>query len=338
VDFLLKIEGLYKDKKGNLVNNITLEIPHGSSVSLECSNYVSDLLVDLVLGREVPARGSIYINDLPNTDYIKNNPGRIGIVPRTDAFYDYMTIDEYLRLFAGITRTELNYKEVMLKLALLDIRHMRIAKLSYTQKRRVSFARERLKQPELLLFQDPILNVDGDSARIIIENIDELCADGTSVLLTSVFFKDTVLVGEKAYRLDAAGLVALGDGSEAETQTLARETKIYKLEKIPAKVEGKILLFEPKEIDYVESEQGLCNLFVRGEKFSCNLLLSDLEERLTHFGFFRCHRSYLVNLQRVREIITWSRNSYSLILEDKQKSSIPLSKGRLDELKEILNL
>lgn len=335
---MLKIEGLYKDKKGNLVNNITLEIPHGSSVSLECSNYVSDLLVDLVLGREVPARGSIYINDLPNTDYIKNNPGRIGIVPRTDAFYDYMTIDEYLRLFAGITRTELNYKEVMLKLALLDIGHMRIAKLSYTQKRRVSFARERLKQPELLLFQDPILNVDGDSARIIIENIDELCADGTSVLLTSVFFKDTVLVGDKAYRLDAAGLVALGDGSEAETQTLARETKIYKLEKIPAKVEGKILLFEPKEIDYVESEQGLCNLFVRGEKFSCNLLLTDLEERLTHFGFFRCHRSYLVNLQRVREIITWSRNSYSLILEDKQKSSIPLSKGRLDELKEILNL
>ncbi|MDR0435024.1 MAG: LytTR family transcriptional regulator DNA-binding domain-containing protein [Gracilibacteraceae bacterium] len=34
------------------------------------------------------------------------------------------------------------------------------------------------------------------------------------------------------------------------------------------------------------------------------------------YGFFRCHRSYIVNLQKVREIITWTRNSYGLILDD----------------------
>nr|WP_275477689.1 LytTR family DNA-binding domain-containing protein [Clostridium botulinum] len=99
-----------------------------------------------------------------------------------------------------------------------------------------------------------------------------------------------------------------------------------------------MLLFDPIEIDYIESQQGVNNLNIRGDKFPCTISLTDLEERLKYFGFFRCHRSYLVNLQRVKEVITWTRNSYTLSLDDKVKSSIPLSKRRLEELKDILNL
>ncbi len=76
---------------------------------------------------------------------------------------------------------------------------------------------------------------------------------------------------------------------------------------------------------------------MREGDFVCALTLSEsLEARLTGFRFFRCHRSYLVNLQRVREVITWTRNSFSLILDDERKSSIPLSKGRMDELKGVI--
>ena len=335
---MLKIVDLYKEKKSNVINNISLEVGQGSSVSIECNNYLSDLLLDLVLGRELPAKGGVFIDGMKNTDYIKKNNGCIGVVLREDALYERMTIDAYLKLFSSLIGAKVDYKEIMMKLALLDIGNLQIKNLSYSQRRRVSFARERLKQPKLLMFQDPILNIDRDGARIIIENIDELCGLGTAVLITSVFFKDTVMVGEKAYRLDVDGLEELFNRDEASCKAATDVTRIYKIEKIPAKVEDKILLFDPKEIDYVESEQGVSNLYVRGEKFPCNILLSDLEDRLKNFGFFRCHRSYLVNLQRVREIITWSRNSYSLNLDDKVKSSIPLSKGRLDDLKTILSL
>ncbi|MCR1146816.1 LytTR family transcriptional regulator DNA-binding domain-containing protein [Clostridium botulinum] len=40
----------------------------------------------------------------------------------------------------------------------------------------------------------------------------------------------------------------------------------------------------------------------------------------------------------MKEVITWTRNSYTLSLDDKVKGSIPLSKRRLEELKDILNL
>lgn len=122
-------------------------------------------------------------------------------------------------------------------------------------------------------------------------------------------------------------------------QTVDEDTAIHRplrFEKIPAKVNEKIILFDPTEIVFVESNEGISHLHVDGEVFPCSITLNELSERLHPFGFFRCHRSYIVNLQKVREVITWTRNSYSLILEDSEKSSVPLSKGKLNELKNII--
>jgi ABC-2 type transport system ATP-binding protein len=231
----------------------------------------------------------------------------------------------------------------MMKLALLDIGDIKIRNLSYSQRRRLSFARERLKDLKLIIFQEPILNLDRDGARIILENIEELRTKGVAILNLSVSFKDTILLGGRCYILDDSGMNEMYQHNETDTDADAdadetEEKPMYKIEKITAKIDERILLFNPIEIDYIESEQGTSNLNVRGEKFTCVLSLNELENRLKYFGFFRCHRSYLVNLQRVREIVTWTRNSYSLILDDKNKSSIPLSKGRMDELKDILKL
>lgn len=338
---MLKIRGLYKEKKNNVIKDIDIDVDKGSSISIECSNYISDLLVNLILGREVPAKGEIYIEGIKSSQYIKNNINNIGVVLREEAYYEKMTIEGYMKFFSSLLGSKIDYKEIMLKLALLDIGNMVIKDLSYSQKRRLSLARERLKEPKLLIFQEPILNMDRDGAKIIIENIEDLCSKGTAVMITSVLFKDTIMVGEKAYRLNDEGLSELNNNMEEiynHKEEIEYTNKTYKIEKIPAKVEERILLFDPTEIDYVESEQGISNLYVRGDKFPCNISLTDLEERLKHFGFFRCHRSYIVNLQRVREVITWTRNSYSLSLDDKIKSSVPLSKGRLEDLKSILKL
>jgi ABC-2 type transport system ATP-binding protein len=338
---MLKIKGLYKEQKNNVIKDIDLNINKGSSISIECSNEISDLLINLILGNETPAKGEIYLEYVKNQDYLKNNMGSIGVVFREESFYERMIIEDYMKFFSNLLDLKVDYKEIMLKLALLDIGNIKIKNLNYSQRRRVSFARERLKQPKFLIFQEPILNMDRNGAKIIVENIEELRAEGTAVLITSVLFKDTLMLGEKAYRLNDQGLEELNNSrEEVENDRAEVEDKnpIYKIQKISAKVEERILLFDPTEIDYVESEQGISNLYVRGDKFPCTLSLTELEERLRCFGFFRCHRSYLVNLQRVREVITWTRNSYSLSLDDKVKSSIPLSKGRLEELKVVLKL
>jgi ABC-2 type transport system ATP-binding protein len=321
------------------MKDIDLVIEEGRSASIECSNDYSDLLVDLIIGKEMPAKGEIYLGDKKNIDFLKDNRSKIGVILREDAMYEGMTIDGYMRLFAELLNTKLDYRDILLKLALLDISKTRIKNLSFSQKRRLSFARERMKEPKLMIIQEPILNLDRDSAKIITENIEELCSTNTAILTTSVYFKNTILVGEKAYRLDYDGMIEMEAMEESPlNENSIDSNKIYKIEKIPAKLEEKILLFDPMEIDYVESVQGVNYLYIRGESFPCSLSLTELEERLKFFGFFRCHRSYLINLQRVKEVVTWTRNSYSLSLGDKTKSSIPLSKGRLEDLKMILKL
>lgn len=338
---MLKIKNLYKEQKNNVINDIDINISKGSSVSIECSNDMSDLLVDLILGKQLPAKGEIYIEDMMNSHYLKANTTAIGVVLREEGFYERMTIEGYMKFFSHVLDSKLDYKNILLKFALLDISNTKIKNLNYSQRRRLGFAREMLKQPKLLIFQEPILNMDKEGAKIIIENMEKLCSNEGAILITSVLFKDTLMLGERAYRLDEEGLLELNNNtqeSKDDVEKIEAERSIYRIEKISAKVGERMLLFDPTEIDYVESEQGVSNLYVRGDKFSSYLSLTELEERLRYFGFFRCHRSYLVNLQRVREVITWTRNSYSLNLDDKVKSSVPLSKGRLEELKAVLKL
>lgn len=109
-------------------------------------------------------------------------------------------------------------------------------------------------------------------------------------------------------------------------------------DKVPARVEDKIVLIDPLEMIYIESRDGVAHLHVQSGEYPCSMTLQELEQKLKPFGFFRCHRSYLVNLQRVREVIIWSRNSYSLVLDDENKSTVPLSKSKYEEMKAIMGI
>ena len=105
------------------------------------------------------------------------------------------------------------------------------------------------------------------------------------------------------------------------------------MEKIPAKAGETLLLFNPSDIDFAESASGRTALSVRGEEYACALTLEELSVRLERYVFFRCHRSYLVNMQKVQEVVRWTRNSYALRLENGPESGVPLSKGRIDAMR-----
>ena len=64
------------------------------------------------------------------------------------------------------------------------------------------------------------------------------------------------------------------------------------------------------------------------------MTLDELEQKLKNFGFYRCHRSYLVNIQKVTEIVRWTRSSYSLRLANYKEFMVPLSKAKIQELKD----
>src|SRR5699024_3822087 len=97
-------------------------------------------------------------------------------------------------------------------------------------------------------------------------------------------------------------------------------------------------ILNPSDIDYIISNEIQSYLYFKDKSFPTTSKSQVLQKRLIYYGFFRCYRSYIVNLQKVREVITWTRNSFNLILDDDPKSSIPLSKAKMSQLKEMLGL
>lgn len=348
---MLEFRNVYKAKDGVEIKDLCLHVRKGQRLSLECDHAFSDMIVSLVLGRELQNRGSILLSGENNTDYIRKYKGSVGVIYREEELYPKMTVEAYAQFFAELAGHMSDCRRVLARLALLDSAKVRIKELSHGQRKRLALARECLKRPSLLLFQEPSLNMDKENRGILLDNLEQLAWEGTCILNMSVFFRDALLLGGRSCRLDDGGLVELpSEGDEqasdgaavpAAASSMGAEPApppVIRIEKIPAKLEDRILLFDPMEIDFVESEAGVSALSVRGDRFPCALSMTELEERLRHFGFFRCHRAYLVNLQRLKEVVTFTRNSYSLSLDDRNKSAIPLSKGRLENLKEILKL
>ena len=209
-------------------------------------------------------------------------------------------------------------------------------------------ARLIFQNPLVFVFEEPDQNVDIETKRIFLKLVRDLQKGSKGVLILTGNMESAITLADQVYRLDENGLHAIEVkaeeiGQEAESfyeKQLPDQEQIQpiKFGKIPTKVNEKMVLFDPLEIDYIESLAGQSNIHIGGEPFQGLFTLTELEARLQPYGFFRCHRSYIVNLQKVREVITWTRNSYSLVLEDKAKSEIPLSKTKMAELKDMLGL
>lgn len=86
--------------------------------------------------------------------------------------------------------------------------------------------------------------------------------------------------------------------------------------KIPAKTDAATLLFDPREIDFIESMNKTNYVSVRGELYPTALTMDELDNMLVRFGFFRCHRSYIVNVQKVAKVERYTRNAFNLTLSD----------------------
>src|SRR5947208_942213 len=66
--------------------------------------------------------------------------------------------------------------------------------------------------------------------------------------------------------------------------------------------------------------------------------VEELQSVLDSKTFWRVHRSYLVNINRIKEIIPWFKSSYQLKMDDRKQTSVPVSRAQTRKLRELLNL
>ena len=107
------------------------------------------------------------------------------------------------------------------------------------------------------------------------------------------------------------------------------------LKKIPCENNGKIILIDVNKISFCYSEGEKNYVKTNKETYCTTKTLQELAEKT---NFFRCHRSYIVNLEKVKEVYSWFNGTYKLIIDDCENNEIPVSRSHVKEIKIILGL
>ncbi|MBD8026550.1 LytTR family transcriptional regulator DNA-binding domain-containing protein [Ureibacillus sp. Re31] len=271
------------------------------------------------------------------TKQLASNP-EIHMEHRESGLYQRLTINEYINFVKGIYNATVENNHLLQLLDFVDRRNVRLEKLTYSEKQRLRLIPCYINEKPIQVIEEPFQNLDEHSKETVLNYLLSLKEKQKTVILLSNNMENVLLASDFVFRLDSEGLHKLDVKEEEPLMIEKSELTPIRFEKIPTKKNEKIILFNPPEIDYIESVEGEVLVYVGGERYPCSMTLNELEQKLTPFGFFRCHRSYIVNLQKVREIITWTRNSYSLSLHTSEENIVPLSKNKLVELKRIIGI
>lgn len=106
-------------------------------------------------------------------------------------------------------------------------------------------------------------------------------------------------------------------------------------DRIPGKRGQRIYLLAPSEILWFEAEGELVFARAGPHRYLIGRTLTELESGLDPKVFFRCHRSFLVNLAAIAEIVPEDSGNYRIIARDPERTAIPLSRRQARKLRDV---
>jgi two-component system, LytTR family, response regulator len=137
---------------------------------------------------------------------------------------------------------------------------------------------------------------------------------------------------------------AANSTSADKLESLVRmlESQKPQASKILLKAAGRLFLVNQRDICFASIENGIITVVTSGVagmegQSNCRTLEELLDSLDTNF-FWRAHRSYLVNINRIKEVVPWFKSSYQLRMDDKKQTEIPVSRAQTKRLRELFGL
>jgi ABC-2 type transport system ATP-binding protein len=328
---MIEIRGLQKVIGENTVVDIpALDVSDGAIAGIVGPpGSGRDVLFDLLTGRTRPTMGVIR---LAGADPVMERDlfvHQVGVLFSDDTVYRSLSPLANLAFHCRLYRLPSSRAvDVLGQVGLADQAEARLEHLSAGLLRRLAFGRAILHAPRVLLLSEPFARCDETTVALLAGLMRRQAERGTAVLILDHDQTHLTSLCEVIY--------ALNQGRIAEAYHPQEGRRAGQPFKIPVRVEDKVMLVNPADILYADASEGRAFLVTAEGRLPTQFTLSELEERLGRSGFFRGHRSYLVNLQRVKEVIPYTRNSFSLRLDDAANTEIPLSKSAAQELRELL--
>jgi len=109
--------------------------------------------------------------------------------------------------------------------------------------------------------------------------------------------------------------------------------------KILIRSQQRMLLVDSADLIFASIEGGLISIFAKDAEGTSNYrTLEELLAALDSDSFWRPHRSYLVNIHHIKEVVPWFKSSFMLKMNDKKQSEIPVSRQQTKRLRDLFKL
>ncbi|MEN3338022.1 MAG: two-component system, LytTR family, response regulator LytT [Acidobacteriota bacterium] len=141
-------------------------------------------------------------------------------------------------------------------------------------------------------------------------------------------------------RIQAAARGASGQRAEDLERVLQRlADREGRREQLAVKVGDRFLLVQADEVVHVSVEDDVITVVTNSLSGTSNYrTLDELQARLDPAVFWRVHRSHLVNINKIKEIVPWFSRNYILKMRDGKGTEIPVSRSQTKRLREYLRL
>jgi two-component system, LytTR family, response regulator LytT len=109
--------------------------------------------------------------------------------------------------------------------------------------------------------------------------------------------------------------------------------------KLLVRSQNRNFIVDAQDVIYATIDDGLITVVTTALEGQSNYrTIEELQSNLDPDTFWRVHRSYLVNIHRIKEVIPWFKSSYQLRMDDRKQTEIPVSRVQTKRLRSLLKL
>ena len=114
---------------------------------------------------------------------------------------------------------------------------------------------------------------------------------------------------------------------------------ILQRSKLLVKSNNRNLIVDAQEMIYATIDDGLITVVTaQFEGHSNYRTIEELQSNLDPHLFWRVHRSFLVNINKIKEVIPWFKSSFQLKMDDRKQTEIPVSRIQTKRLRSLLKI
>ncbi len=192
------------------VAGVSFEVPRGEIFGILGPNGAGKTTtLEMIEGLRRPDEGTAIVEGVDVRADPRGVRARIGVQLQDAGFFERLTVEETLRLFAAFHRRAVSVESIIERLLLGETRHARVGALSGGQRQRLSVALALVNDPRIMFLDEPTTGLDPQARRNLWEVIEGFRREGRTIVLTTHYMEEAERLCDRVAIMDHGRIVAL---------------------------------------------------------------------------------------------------------------------------------